>query len=200
MNCKWSEKDIALFVERDLASAKAREIEAHLASCAACRTLAADLAESQAVFKTLKQDNLSAAALSSLRSRVLAELGTGKVRPAWGRWVYALAGVGCLALMGAGSLWYMQTPPPPVQQAVMRAPVPPAEAAPLYEGHKGADSAPDRVPAAKRTRRKPPQPPAQEPDQVEIPAEPPRQLVVKLLTDDPDIVIYWLVEQNGGGL
>jgi len=71
MNCKWSEKDIALFVERDLAEPRAREIEAHLASCAACRKVAADLAESQALFKSLKQDNVSAAALSSLRSRVL---------------------------------------------------------------------------------------------------------------------------------
>ena len=36
----------------------------------------------------------------------------------------------------------------------------------------------------------------------EIPAEPPKpkQLVVKLLTDDPNIVIYWLVDQTGGSL
>ena len=31
------------------------------------------------------------------------------------------------------------------------------------------------------------------------PAEPPKQLVVKLVTDDPNIVIYWLLDQKTGG-
>jgi hypothetical protein len=31
------------------------------------------------------------------------------------------------------------------------------------------------------------------------PTEPPKPLMVKLLTDDPNIVIYWLVDQKTGG-
>jgi hypothetical protein len=31
------------------------------------------------------------------------------------------------------------------------------------------------------------------------PSETPKELVVKLLTDDPNVVIYWLVDQKNGG-
>jgi len=31
------------------------------------------------------------------------------------------------------------------------------------------------------------------------PAKEPRQVLVKLLTDDPNIVIYWLIDEKNGG-
>ena len=65
MKCRYSENDVALYVEGDLAPAKASRIEAHLMECALCRDLAADLRESQAMFKNLRQDTVSAAALST---------------------------------------------------------------------------------------------------------------------------------------
>src|SRR5438477_10382495 len=94
MKCRYSKNDVALFVEGDLGQAQARDIEAHLVACDACRILAEELRESQSMFKSLKQDAVSVAALSSVRSRVLAEVEAGQARAAWGRWVIALAGAG----------------------------------------------------------------------------------------------------------
>ena len=45
MKCSYSENDIALFVERDVAPSKAREIEEHLGTCDVCRKLVEDLRE-----------------------------------------------------------------------------------------------------------------------------------------------------------
>jgi anti-sigma factor RsiW len=199
MKCRYSENDVALFVEGDLGQAKAHDMEAHIVVCDACRTLAEELRESQSLFKSLKQDTVSAAALSSVRSRVLAEAGAGKARVAWGRWVYALAGAGFVVAMCAGLLWHAH---------VKIDPRPPMAAVPATRGTLTiSDSKPEvvevvkaKVPLTKRDERERRQPRAQEVAHTEIPPEPPKQLVVKLLTDDPNIVIYWLVDQNGGTL
>jgi hypothetical protein len=37
-------------------------------------------------------------------------------------------------------------------------------------------------------------------ESAETSSHPPQEIVVKLLTDDPNIIIYWLVDQNGGSL
>lgn len=223
MNCRYSESDVALYVEGDLAGANEREFQAHLAGCAPCRQLEAELRESQSVFKTLRQDTVSAAALAHVRARVLAEAGGRSVKPGWERWVYAVSGVAFVVaiIMGVGA--YL--PKPDVKHVVAsdpparasQAPVPltrgtmgtiPITAAtaprsiepekrtahvasvPLPEGDRRAQSARQEV--AQAEIHNPPTP-------VEPPAEPPRQIVVKLLTDDPNIVIYWLLDQKTGG-
>ena len=45
MKCRYSENDVALFVEGDLDHAKANDMEAHLVACDACRILANDVTE-----------------------------------------------------------------------------------------------------------------------------------------------------------
>jgi anti-sigma factor ChrR (cupin superfamily) len=47
MKCKYSETDLALYVEGDVVSAKACEIQAHLSVCTQCRDLVIELRESQ---------------------------------------------------------------------------------------------------------------------------------------------------------
>jgi len=46
MKCRYSETDIALYVEGDVAPAKACEIEAHLSVCTQCGDFVIELRES----------------------------------------------------------------------------------------------------------------------------------------------------------
>ena len=201
MKCGYSEKDIALFVERDLAQLKVREIEEHLETCDACRELAEELRETQSVFKSLKQDMVSAGALASVRTKVLAEVGAGNVKAGWGRWVYALAGAAFVAVMAIGVAQYMRKPDAQVQQVVKSDPQPAASqpAVPITRGTV-TESIPASVIQKTRAKVKASVPLTEGVAPAEIPTEPPKQLVVKLLTEDPNIVIYWLVDQNGGAL
>ena len=131
MKCRYSETDIALYVEGDVAPAKACEIEAHLSVCAQCGDLVIELRESQAVLKTLKQDTVSATSLTLVRSHVLAEIQAG-VKPLWGRWIYALAGGVFVAVLAVG--WMLEMRRPQVQAIVKSDPLPPPAAVPLTKG------------------------------------------------------------------
>src|SRR5262245_15212427 len=128
MKCRYSETDIALYVEGDVAPAKACEIQAHLSVCTKCRDLAVELRESQAVLKTLKQDTVSATSLALVRSHVLSEIQSG-VKPLWARWVYALAGGVFVAVLAVG--WMLEMRRAQVQEIVKSAPLPPPAAVPL---------------------------------------------------------------------
>jgi hypothetical protein len=212
MKCRYSETDIALYVEGDVGPDKACEIQTHLSVCTECRDLVIELRESQAVLKTLKQDTVSATSLALVRSQVLAEIQAG-VKPVWGRWVYALAGGVFVAVVAVGSMLEMRKPQ--VEEIVKSAPLPPPAAVPLERGtltepnanldHKTRLSdrtmgrvnanVPLRVGDGRRKR--------QEITHTEVPSEPSepaKPLVVKLLTDDPNIVIYWLIDNTGGAL
>jgi len=189
MNCKHSEKDLALYVEGDLPEAKAKEVDVHLPACTACRQVVDELSGSQALFKSIRQETVSVAELADLRVRVMERVAVQRPKLLWGRWVYALAGaafvvvimVGVLAREGhrdEKSLNVVElAPPPPSAQAV----VPPA---------KGESQNPVKVNVKHRARKKVIQP--------KVYAEPPTPMMVKLQTDDPNIVIYWLFDQNGG--
>lgn len=204
MKCMYSENDVALYVEGDVPPAKAREIQAHLSVCTRCRDLAAELQESQAALKSLIQDNVSGTSLALVRSQVLAEIQAG-VRPVWGRWVYALAGAVFVVVLAIG--WMLEMRKPQVQEIVKSDPLPPPAAGPLTRGTitiAEADANTDRRPLIRREKTNIPSRRRQQGvTHTEVPpepSEPAKPLVVKLLTDDPNIVIYWLIDNTGGAL
>jgi anti-sigma factor RsiW len=192
-----SENDVALYLEGDLSPAKARNVEAHLAVCAACRDLAADLRDSQALLKSLRQDTVSSVALASVRARVVAEISTRTVRRPWWRWVYAAAGAAFVAAVGVALVLDMGND---VAQTVKPETARSAEPASLVREIPTVPFAATAVSKPKKVQVKVRQPRPEAIAEAEIPADPPKPLVVKLLTDDPNIVIYWLVDQNGGAL
>ena len=189
MKCAYSEKDIALYVEGDLGASGLREAEAHLAGCGRCHALAQELGESQSMLRSLRQDVVSSAVLAGVRYRVLAEIAGAESPATWVRRLerivflgfrrgYALAGVGLCVLVTFG-IWYAirapSVPEAPRLAAVSKPPV--IEV-----------SVPEKVAPVRRGRRSP----------ASKPVEEPQQIVVKLFTDDPNVVIYWLVEPKGG--
>jgi hypothetical protein len=193
--CSDFEQQIALYVEEDLSGPDRGRVEAHLKACSSCWDLAEDLKESQAVFKSIREDVPDATALSVVRERVLSEVGELHSMTWFERVVYgglrrkvALASI-ALFLVGAGALWLVRepadVPAPPVVAIVP--PVPEIQPEP-----------PAPVPASRRVRRRAPEPPpVLVAETAPREAEEPKQVAIKFLTDDPNIIIYWLVDEKG---
>jgi hypothetical protein len=148
----------------------------HLKECASCREFAQEIAANRAVLASLAVDD---AALDAVRSRVLGKLRRRTVR-AW-----AWAAAACLAVLGiAASLWIARGPvaPPPAVTAKAPPAVIPAPVNAAIRAVRPSKRAHSRRLVARR---------------VDAPSEP---LVVKMLTDDPNIVIVWLIDKKGDSL
>jgi putative zinc finger protein len=211
MNCPRFEKLIALSVEGDLDARDARLVEEHLGECAVCRDLHEELLGSQAVLKALNEGAIDPAVLGAVRRRVLESIEDR--RPSWWlgwRWKYGLAAAVTAAVVLAVTLSPKpKVAPPPAQVAEKREPLA-EEAVKRTRGHSGLVSR-DRSPATAR-RRVPkvfftasegrgskPRPIRKAVSQIPRKPAPPsgEPLVVKMLTDDPEVVIVWLIDQNG---
>jgi hypothetical protein len=179
MSCRRYEKWIALASGGDLAGRKARRLEAHLAACQACRGFSEELGEARAVF--LSAAEVEPADYGAIRAGVMARIASDRPRVPW--W-WGAAAVATAALVVA-TLWPRGTvviPPAP-------APPKPAPVAQRVEPPK-----PKAVVAAvKRVRRPKPaveviRPPQEDPE---------RPAVVKMETNDPRVVVYWVMENSG---
>jgi hypothetical protein len=167
----WEER-VALAAGGDLPSAEAAEAEAHLAQCAACREFTAEIRAAFDLLREAHAEMITPAAYTAVRARVMA-----RVKRRRRVWIYAAAAAFTLFL----ALYLApRRPPAPVAVAVITpAPVPPPAPAPV-------PLAPRRV-AARRPKPRPTPPKVSE-------AGPE---MVRIMSDDPDVVIYWLLEKNG---
>jgi hypothetical protein len=177
VTCPEYEPLVALQLTGDLGDrGVALQVERHLEECAACRELLEDLRASQAMLRELPAAD--PAFLAAVRTEVLARV--GKKRCAMWAWAVpcaaALATAFLVARLGV-------TPQKPAPVPIVRMPQPLAntarsEAAPVVRGQP-----PAQIRRGRRRRSR-----------IEAGAPP---LVVKMLTDDPNIVIIWLVDQPG---
>jgi anti-sigma factor RsiW len=175
MSCSKFETDIALYAGGDLPAGQIARIESHLAECADCRALAAEL---RALVIGLRDEPLEDAMVAQIHQRVMAEVGgaafslRGALAP-----LLALAAALVLATV---LLWPGHSP--------KHAPVAPIARA---EPSRIAPSQPvNIVPVRHRVVRRRRRMPA---------AQPGPPLLVQFVTDDPNIVIYWLVNQKTQG-
>jgi hypothetical protein len=214
MSCGHSENELALYVEGDLPPDKASDVDVHLVSCAVCLQVVEELRETQSAFKSIKQEPVSPQALAQLRTHVLGQLAARNSRPAWGRWVYALAGMGFVVAVAVGVVTRYRHPQPVTQQAIQHESAGPQS--PPFQGGVARSASPigrslngsraevviNEQPLRPRLRRGLPsfERRGLGESQPQKRAEPPKEIMVKLLTDDPNVVIYWLVDENGGGL
>ncbi len=173
MNCAKWEGWAALSAGDDLAEAEVRSLTKHVAGCAACREFAAGLALSQAALRELRDEVPDATEYVRLREAVMRRVSASR---AAGWRPYAIA-AGLLVMISAGywevrqdrSLMIAVQKPDRVDAPVAPS-LPVSERRPLGSG---------------RRRHHKPNP------------EPP--LVVKFVTDDPEVTIIWLVDQKGEG-
>jgi len=215
VNCAGFEPLIALFIEGDLRNAERLRVETHIRGCDACRNLVDELRESLGVFKDLRQDAIQMSALVTVRRRVLDEVGYLDPAPGWVVGMHrlffaglrrrnAIAGVLVAALISSG-VWYSQKDVVP--EVKIEAPAEVARLEPPAEF-----VSPVRIPSAPEvprivSRTEFPESLVEVP--LAIPAEPAvpepvptqqqasRLAPMKFVTDDPDIIIYWLPTDKG---
>jgi len=178
VSCADYETLIALYVENDLTEQEMSRVESHVETCAACSEFVAAMRESQAVLKALRLDRMNDAALAEVRASVMSEVSSRRKPVGWPRFAIAAALVVTCALAW---MWRMR-PDVAIESPSMAAvTVPPA---PMTLVHAPSRTKHHPMRAARRSRPAP-----------VFKSEP---LVVKMFTDDPQVVIYWLVDQNGG--
>jgi hypothetical protein len=199
MNCgNWEEK-LALAAGGDLPEAEAAELEQHLAVCADCRETAAAYGWSLNLLREAHAEPLNPAHYAAVRARVIGKLEQRRSRAwAW-RWAAGLAAVALAVTLapwnagrpghtgGEGRAVAHGTRVSP--KAAANPPVEVAEARPSVRYQQFMNLGPARprtARAARPTASAAANVPAAKPGP---PAEP---LVIKLFTDDPDVVIYWL--------
>ena len=167
MNCVEWETRVALHAGGDLPGAEVVDVERHLGECPACQAFWSDLRSTLAVLRTAHADVPAAAHFTAVRSRVMAELRRG--RHPWRvlAWISGAAAVAALLLLA------VPRPARVVPQAPrLLASIPPA---------------PEVVKVAAVVR------PVVRRRVVHAPSREP--LTIKLQTDDPNIVIYWIADQ-----
>ena len=169
MNCRDWEERLALHAGGDLEPAGAAEVERHLAGCVGCRGFASELEQSLALMREVHDEAIAPADFAAVRARVLGQL--ERERNPWRQWAWVYA-VAVAAVVLVVALWPREIPELP-RVALYR---PPAPAISRALPHRAAT-------VRKRTRIQPP---------VEA-------LMVKLITDDPNVVIYWIADADKGG-
>ena len=220
MSCHRWEADLALWVGDDLEAERIPALEDHLASCAECRELHELLLQSR---ETLQDpsglEELLVHQGESLRAGVMAQVAAEQRRSPW-----FLLAASLVLVLGAFLLWpsaepYLEsvvverepvepippalTPqdvapsrpeppaapiakPPATAEPPPQPPVAPRQAEPRQAGPRQAEP---RQAGPRQAIASIPQPQATTPRATE--SEP---VVVQILTDNPDLVIYWLVD------
>lgn len=153
--------------ERIAALEKDVEVERHLKQCVACRDFVREVERSLEVLKDAHLEEIAPAHFAAVRARVFARI--DQTRRHW-IWRLAFAAATLFAILYPALMREREVvPPPPVRPAAAPAP------APYVARH---------VEKKRVVRRR-----------VERPQTEP--LVVKMLTDDPNVVIYWITDQRG---
>jgi hypothetical protein len=145
------------------------EIDAHLAGCANCRSLAAELQANAHALRALGEEVLAGFVVRAAPIRL---------RPSypWWRWTSAAAAV----IITLTTAWFASRPakaPHIVSVDVKVTGVVPKAEVPYVKAPIPETLTPERVPV--------------------VPVANTEPLKVKMLTPDPDVVIYWLIDSKG---
>jgi Putative zinc-finger len=203
MNCGHDERQLALFAGGDLEFADARRVESHVAGCPDCRAVVVELRESGRALRLLKDEPLDTSALVDIRRQVLAQI---PVRRRLWWWPVPVA---------AAALLIVMLLPKSDQVRQVNVASGPARPAPVVSRKGGDDRSltvaaraehvaaalrPASVPrrsgsdARHRLAAAPGVVQAARPKQEPVLVAKHEPLLIKLLTDDPDVVIYLQVD------
>jgi anti-sigma factor RsiW len=173
MSCANFETDVAMYAGGDLADGRMARVEAHLAECADCRALAGELRACQVLLGEMRDEPVEDAMLAQVHRRVMAEVKPTSWRPGLAP-LLALAAALLLAVLPMG-------PRHPVKHSPV-ARLEPARAVPAPQVRI--------IPAKHRVMRRRRHAPA---------AQPGPPMLVQFVTDDPNIVVYWLIDPKPQG-
>jgi len=178
MNCLDWEERIALEAGGDLPATEVSAVEQHLAACSECRAFRDALSGNLELLRQAHQAPIAEAQLAAVRARVMAEV----TRPPRWRWVW-LGGLAAAAV--TAMLLVALRPARVVELPHVAVCVPPAPAPPVLRPlPRGGGSVAARFPSRDRKGA------------VLASASEPEPLVVKMITTDPDVVIYWIADRT----
>lgn len=175
-NCADWEQDIAAELE-------SAELEQHLQTCERCSEFAQELSKNRAALAGLTVDP---AAFTAVRQRVLSEIQTKRQRKSWWAWS-AAAAAACIAILSVAYILpknpaapaplVARITPPRIQRTPLQQPVRQVAARHRIH-HKFGPEVAKALPAQKT----------------------PPIVAIKMLTDDPNVIIIWLVDRKGDSL
>ena len=171
MNCTDWEQAIA-------SESESAALEEHLQVCGECRHFAGEIERNRMALQGVE---IHPSAFEAVRLRVLDELRAKNRRAAWWAWP-AVAAAACVAVLFAAVVlpnWRNAPPPKPLIAAKNP---PKIEWTPVLKTHHPTHHQFGPVSASAG------------------PAHNPEPLVVKMLTNDPNVIIIWLVDQKGDSL
>jgi anti-sigma factor RsiW len=179
MNCSKFVNDIALYAGGDLPDGRIAPVEAHLAQCSDCRALSDELRAGQALLGELRDEPLEDLMVAQVRRRVMAQVGVAPRQPSRLYWKLALAAA---LLLAAVLLWPRHAARHFTAPLVARVEPPHVTQAPRISMARA------RHRIVRRHHRRAP-----------ATAETGPPLLVQFVTDNPNIVVYWLVDQKPQG-
>ena len=201
MKCSDFEKMIALDVGGDLPQPMAAPLAAHLRTCAQCQAFAAGLQSSQAWLKELGEQAPDAEMLQGVRRGVLNQLPNPHapaLRPVW-QFALGVAAVALFALAIFG-VWHRSRTPVRRMVAERKSPTVLSTSGNSQEapglGSVAVPRGPGHTPKHRAAKLATTRPRHTGADSQAEPAQPghAEPLMVKLLTDNPRVVIYWFVD------
>jgi len=190
MTCTDFEKLIALDVEGDLPKQKAGNLTEHLRDCPHCQESAAKLQASQALLKELRQEAPDAEMLQEVRRGILERLPAEAAPVMFPVWRFAV-GAGLLAILILAMIMFRHPSRTHSREAVSKKPIPA-----ILEAVRQTPALPPPVPAQSLKRPRVARTgnsdlSRQQGSKTWLHPEP---LTVKLITDNPNVVIYWQVD------
>jgi|HubBroStandDraft_1064217.scaffolds.fasta_scaffold229333_2 hypothetical protein len=185
MNCAKWKIDIALYAGGDLPAKRLARTIAHLEECPGCRALADDLRVGQTLLSELSDEPLADMMAANVRRRVLARLPVEQAGAARRYWKWALAAAIVVAVV-------LMLPWRAEKQTEKQAPLARVKQAPPQLAEAPLPIVSAQTPVVRRRHH-----PAQA--RHATPPQPGEPLLVQLVTDDPNIVIYWLVDPKPQG-
>ena len=213
MNCADIEPLIALQAGGDLSTRESTELEGHLAQCAACQELAAEMMSDLDWLRGAHLEPADRSALLQVRESVMGQLEAKRGR--WAGpwlpipWKWQIVAVSVVAVMLGGVAWWRAAPvveeprvaekkeahPDKLPAAVLETKPAPAEKKILATRTKPR--------AAKPVQRRKVEPAPMELVRVDL--EPKSEetstqaVMIKIPTSNPDIVVYMLMDDSKGG-
>jgi len=172
MNCSEWEQEIAV-------ESESAELAEHLKACERCREFAQELEQNAAALREL---SIPPAAFAAVRQGVLSEIEVKNRRTMWWTWS-AVAAAACVAMICASYVLPRFQKPAAPAPVIAKINPPKIEWTPRPVTHRVHHKSSGRSLAQAAPVRK---------------TEP--LAVVKMLTDDPNVIIIWLVDQKGDSL
>lgn len=203
MSCAHWQRLVALYVGDDLDRSRTAKVEHHLAVCTSCRDLEHDLRQDRLHLRDLDATAMDGLDLGSVRGAVMAEVEDRQKRSPVISQPRLLSALAMAVVVIALALVMRQSSEPDAPRTVSReAPSPEPGLATVPEPQDAPSPQPTpesvrSVPNSADTRlaraeRSPSGTSISSP-----PSAPVEPMTIKILTDDPEVVIYWIVDPKG---